>query len=66
MAPTHRTLYAPDNKIQITAKASFADGSERDVTSQVVYEPSNNLLEVTPLGQVTFNKPGETTVSSVF
>ena len=62
VAPTHRTLYAPDNQIQITAKARFADGSERDVTSQAVYEPSNNLLEVTPLGQVTFNKPGETTV----
>ena len=61
VAPTHRTLYAPDNQIQITAKARFADGSERDVTSQAVYEPSNNLLEVTALGRGTFKKPVETT-----
>ena len=62
VAPTKRTLYAPEQQIQITAKARFADGSERDVTQVAVYEPSNELLNVTPLGQATFVKPGETTV----
>lgn len=62
VTPSTQTLYAPNKKIQINAEAKFSDGSKRNVTRIAVYEPSNKLLKVTPSGQATFIKPGETTV----
>jgi len=51
---------ATETKLQATAK--FADGSERDVTSLAVYEPSNMLVKVSHDGLVRREKAGETTV----
>jgi len=51
---------ATETKLQATAK--FADGSERDVTSLAVYEPSNMLVKVSHDGLVQRENAGETTV----
>lgn len=51
-----------DWQAQLTATAEFSDGTRDDVTSQVVYESSNPIAEISPQGLVTGQAAGETTV----
>jgi hypothetical protein len=62
VTPTE-ALLEPQATVQITAKALFSDGSERDVTAQAVYEPlQNGLVEVSASGLVKGLQSGEPTV----
>ncbi len=60
--PTDEFLDAPHWQRKITATATFADGSQRDVSRWAVYEPSNLLVEITPDGLVSAKSAGETTI----
>ncbi len=61
------TVMSPDKNtagwtVQLTATAQFSDGSQRDVTSQAVYEMSQPIAEISPGGRVKGTQAGETTV----
>lgn len=63
VTPLDSILEEQQNQVQITAKATFSDGSQRDVTAQCVYEPlQNGLVEVSHGGLVKRLEFGEPTV----
>jgi len=63
VTPREATLAGKINQVQITAKATFSDGSVRDVTPLAVYEPlQNGLVEVSPGGLVKRLQYGEPSV----
>ncbi|HEY1082995.1 MAG TPA: DUF1549 and DUF1553 domain-containing protein [Prosthecobacter sp.] len=63
VSPPEAILEENQAQVQITAKATFSDGSQRDVTAQAVYEPlQNGLVEVSPAGLVRRLQFGEPTV----
>lgn len=62
VSPTHKTVYAPDRSVQITAEATFADGTSRDVTSLAVFESSATFVSVSAEGVATAHEAGMTTV----
>src|SRR5262249_58355564 len=43
-------------------KATFSDGTTRDVTHMACYEPSSEIVRISPTGLVTADKSGEVTV----
>jgi hypothetical protein len=51
---------AKDASLKVTA--TFADGTQRDVTRFAVYDPNNQVARVSIDGQVTAEKSGETTI----
>jgi hypothetical protein len=62
VSPHEAILIQPTNEIQISAKAVFSDGSERDVTSLAVYESANTSVKITAAGLVQSERACETTV----
>ncbi len=60
--PRQVVLFEPDQRVQITAIAHFADGHQRDVTSLACYETSNLVAAVDQAGLVTRRTPGESTI----
>jgi hypothetical protein len=52
VTPTEQIVTAPANRVQLRVRATFSDGSVRDVTELAVYEPSNQVVSVTPNGEV--------------
>jgi len=62
VTPTSVVLIEPEDAVQITAKATYSDGTSRDVTSLAVFEPNNQSAKVSAEGRVTREKFGETTV----
>ena len=43
-------IVEPAEVVQLHVRAQFSDGSERDVTRLAVYEPSNQVVTITPAG----------------
>ncbi|MDZ4287053.1 MAG: DUF1549 and DUF1553 domain-containing protein [Prosthecobacter sp.] len=63
VTPPEALLDEAQDKVQITAKVTFSDGTQRDVTPQAVYEPlQNGLVEVSAGGLVKRLQFGEPTV----
>lgn len=63
VTPPEAILDEAQDSLQLTAKVTFSDGSQRDVTAQAVYEPlQNGLVEVTHGGLVKRLEFGEPTV----
>src|ERR1043166_2315531 len=62
VSPREQVLTEPKREVQLSAKASFSDGSSRDITSVAVYEPANTLVKVSHDGLVQSDGNGETTV----
>lgn len=60
--PTEQILIAPQHELQLTAWATFSDGSRRDVTRLAVYETSSTAATVSPAGVVERVRDGESTV----
>jgi hypothetical protein len=48
--------------VQLTAKARFADGTVRDVTSLTVFTTGEPAAQVSPAGLVTFRRTGEASI----
>jgi hypothetical protein len=62
VTPLDATLLAPTNEVQISARAAFSDGTERDVTTIAVYESANPSVKISAGGLVHSEQPGETTI----
>ena len=62
VTPLQQVITEPLRQVQLTAKAFFSDGSTRDITRRAVYEPANNLVQVSHDGLVQSDGAGETTV----
>ena len=62
VSPTDKILVDPVKETQLRVRASFSDGTERDVTSLAVYEPATTALKVGHDGLATCDMPVETTV----
>ena len=62
VTPDSSIFSEPQRSIQLKVWATFEDGEQRDVTYWATYNLSNLVAEVDPKGEVTFFKPGETTV----
>jgi hypothetical protein len=62
VTPTDQVLVEPADRVNLTVRAIFSDGRNRDVTRLAVYETSNNLVRVGGDGLVRRQQPGETAV----
>lgn len=62
VTPLQLVITDPQREVQLSARAFFADGTVRDVTSLAVYEPANNLVLVSHAGLVRSEGQGESTV----
>ena len=62
VTPTEKVLLEPVRELQLRARAIFADGAVRDVTTLAVYEPANGLAKVSDGGLVQGQGAGEATV----
>lgn len=62
VTPRERFLWHGADQQQIAVRARFSDGLWRDVTHLAVYEPSSDLVSVSPSGLVKANRAGEATV----
>src|SRR5262245_61432852 len=60
--PRERYLLHGADKQQLAVRGRFSDGVWRDLTHLAVFEPSSDLVNVTPAGLVSANRPGEATV----
>lgn len=62
VTPTEQYLVQPKNEITVQVRATFSDGSEKDVSSLAVFESTNAKIEVSRTGHVRSTEPGETTI----
>jgi hypothetical protein len=62
VTPAQRVLTDSKREVQLHAKAFYANGAVRDITSLAVYEPANTLVKVSHDGLVQSDDYGETTV----
>ena len=62
VTPVEKVLIEPAADAQIAARATFSDGSQRDITSLAVYESANSAVKISHDGSVHSDFPGETTV----
>lgn len=63
VTPREQILVEPANKVQLKATVTFSDGSQRDVTSQAVYESAEvGQVKLGREGQVERLKNGESTI----
>lgn len=60
--PAEKVIADPVDRVQLKVTATYSDGSQRDLTSLAVYEPTTVTVEVSPGGLVQRKKPGETAV----
>ena len=62
VTPAEQMLVDPAATVQLRVRATFSDGSQRDVTPMAVYDPANSLAKVAPDGLVRREGFGETTI----
>jgi hypothetical protein len=62
VTPAEHALIEPADRVQIRARATFSDGSARDVTRLAVYEPSNAVASVSADGEAVRQRMGETAI----
>lgn len=62
LIPGTKRLDLTKPSVQLTAKAHFADGTVRDVTTLTVFTTGDSAAKVTPEGLVTFTQTGEASV----
>jgi hypothetical protein len=62
VTPSEQVLLDPADRLPLQVRATFSDGSVRDVTRLAVYEPSNQAAVVTPAGEVRRQQIGDTTI----
>jgi hypothetical protein len=62
VTPGERFLIEPEETLQLKVRASFSDGTQRDVSSVAVYESASGVAKVSADGLVQREGFGETTV----
>jgi hypothetical protein len=63
VTPTSKILFEPADRVKIEAKAQFADGTVRDVTHLVTYEPTAaGIVNIAADGTISKARSGELNV----
>jgi hypothetical protein len=62
VTPAEKVLVEPADRVSLRVKATFSDGSSRDVTRLCAYETSNPIGRIDGEGVVRRQQPGETAV----
>src|SRR5262249_50562555 len=62
VTPRAQVLVEPDERVQLAVRATFADGSVRDVTALATFETSNAVTAVTGTGEAVRERFGEATI----
>lgn len=62
VTPTSQVLVEPADRVQIQVKATFSDGSVRDVTRLACYETSGMAVAITLEGEARRERMGESTI----
>jgi hypothetical protein len=62
VTPTDQVLLEPADGVRVQVRATFSDGTVRDVSRLAVYETSNQVATVTPDGSVRRQQAGETAI----
>src|SRR5204863_2853392 len=62
VTPSEQILVDPRQSVQIRVTATFSDGSRKDVSALAVYEQATDLAKISPVGLVSRDRMGETTV----
>jgi Protein of unknown function (DUF1553)/Protein of unknown function (DUF1549) len=62
VTPSEKYLIQPKNEIKVQARATFSDGTTKDVSRLAVFESTNPKIEVSASGHVKSMEPGETTI----
>jgi hypothetical protein len=62
VTPAEQVLLEPADGVRVRVRATFSDGSRRDVSRLAVYETSNQVATVTPAGEVRRQQTGETAI----
>jgi len=63
VTPTESILIDPVQEVALRVNAEFSDGSRRNVSRLAVYEPDNQIVEISPDGVVAGLQSGETTIT---
>ena len=62
VTPAERYLIQPQDEITVNVRATFSDGSVKDVSKLAVFESTNPKFDVSRFGHVKSTEPGETTI----
>ncbi len=62
VTPAEAYLIAPATEVTVKARATFADGTRKDVASLAVFESTNPKIDVSRTGIARAAEPGETTI----
>src|ERR1019366_3583252 len=62
VTPSEQYIVQPTNDVTVRARATFSDGSTKDVSSLAVFESTNPKIDVSRSGHVQTSEPGETTI----
>jgi hypothetical protein len=62
VTPAAQVIPEPTDRVQLQVRATFTDGSVRDVTRLAVFETSNSVASVTSGGEVRRQQLGETAI----
>lgn len=63
VVPRDSVIIGPKREIRLRVTAHFSNGASRDVSRWAVYEPSELICDISPNGQVTAHRDGETTIN---
>jgi Protein of unknown function (DUF1553)/Protein of unknown function (DUF1549) len=62
VTPGELVLIQPKNAVTLAARATFSDGTTKDISSLAVFESTNPKIEVSRDGHVESTEPGQTTI----
>ena len=62
VTPAEAFIIQPKKEITVTVRATFSNGMTKDVTSLAVFESTNPKFDVSRMGPVQSDEPGETTI----
>ncbi|MBL8797100.1 MAG: DUF1549 domain-containing protein [Planctomycetia bacterium] len=62
VTPTAQVLIEPADRVQLQVRATFHDGSVRDVTRLAAYDPANAVAVVSTTGEARKQRDGEATI----
>jgi hypothetical protein len=62
VTPAAQVLIEPADRVQLQVRATFHDGSTRDVTKLAAYDPANAVVSISTAGEAVKQRHGETTI----
>lgn len=62
VTPSEHYIVQPKDEITVRVRATFSDGTSKDVSSLAVFESTNPKIDVSRFGHVRSPEPGETTI----